>query len=99
MDNSNKISQNRLLDILARERINKYLDDYLKNDSSYKYAQKCQRLANKKLGKLKLTKKQAQIVDKLISTVNQSGVAYGDVAYKQGLIDGIRLAFEIQKLN
>ena len=47
---------------------------------------------------MNLNKKQSKQVNKLIDAVNQSGAAYGDAAYRQGLQDGIKLVSELSQI-
>lgn len=51
------------------------------------------------LEKAGLSRKQNRIVDKALSAANASGAAFGAVAYKQGLYDGIKLMSEVNQIN
>lgn len=92
------MKEKKLLDILAEERKYGALVELLANDINYLYAIKCQNKVNKKLEKMNLNKKQSKQVNKLIDAVNQSGSAYGDAAYRQGLHDGIKLVSELSQI-
>lgn len=92
------MEEKKLLDILAEERKYGALEKLLENDPDYLYAEKCQNKADKKLEKMNLNKKQARQVNKLIAAVNQSGAAYGNAAYRQGLRDGIKLVYELRQI-
>ncbi len=46
-----------------------------------------------------LSKEQKTSVDKAISAANDCGAAYGAVAYRLGLQDGIRLASEVKEFE
>lgn len=92
------MKEKRLLDILAEERKYGALEAMLENDANYLYARKCQNKADKKLEKMNLNKKQSKQVNRLIAAVNQSGAAYGDAAYRQGLHDGIKLISELKQI-
>lgn len=52
-----------------------------------------------RLDNARQSKAQSAIFDKAISAANDCGAVYGAVAYRLGLQDGIRLAFEVKNLN
>lgn len=86
----------RLLNALARERINHALETVLISDSNYQNTVKRQDVAIKHIG---LSSKQFTVVDRAISATNHCGAVYGAVAYKQGLKDGVKLAAEIAEIT
>ncbi len=49
--------------------------------------------------RIDLSKKQFHIIDELISSVNYCSSFYGDIAYEQGLKDGVRLVSEIEEIK
>lgn len=87
-----------LLELLAKVRTLKALDRAAQNDSHYRTTLKEQDKAYDKLYKAGLNKKQKRIVDRALSTLNANGAAYGKVAYRLGLRDGIRLVSELNKI-
>lgn len=88
----------KLLDILANERINNTLNILLKNNLSYLNIKKCQEEESKKVNKLNLNKKQARQINKLITAINQGKLTYGFVAYQLGFQDGIKLSDELRQI-
>lgn len=51
------------------------------------------------LEKVGLSREQNKAVDKALSAANASGAAYGAIAYKQGLYDGIKLMAEVNQIS
>lgn len=88
-----------LLELLARIRTLKALDRTAKKDSCYRTTLREQDKTYSELEKAGLNKEQKRIVDKVLSSLNANGAAYGKVAYRLGLQDGIRLMSEINKLK
>ncbi len=88
----------KLLDILANERINNTLDTLLKNNLVYINTKRCQEEESKKVDKLNLNKKQVRQINKLIATINQCKLTYGFVAYQLGFQDGIKLSDELRQI-
>ena len=86
-----KTNTKSLLELLARIRTIKALDRAAKIDSYYRATLKEQNMAYSELEKAGLDRKQKRIVDKVFTAINANGAAYGKVAYKLGLHDGIRL--------
>lgn len=86
--------KDNLLELLVRIRTHKALDRAVKKDSYYCSTLKEQDKAYDELYKANLSKEQKRIVDRALSTLNANGAAYGKVAYKLGLRDGIRLMSE-----
>lgn len=90
-----KRKRERLLDVLARERIDHALELALINNNKYQDTVKEQDIAIERIDELGLSSKQFKVVDQAISAANHCGAVYGSVAYKQGLKDGIKLAVEL----
>lgn len=88
----------RLSDILAKERKNSALNVLLKSDPAYLYVEKCQAEEDEKLDKLNLNIEQIKQVNRLVTAINQSRMAYGSVAYQLGLQDGIKLSDELRQI-
>lgn len=87
-----------LLELLTHIRILKALDRAAGKDRYYRTTLKEQNKAYDELEKAGLDKKQKRIVDNALCTINANGAAYGEVAYKLGLRDGIRLVSELNKI-
>lgn len=87
-----------LLDILAAERIHGVLEEVLRESNLYIAAQNEHDKACEELEKANLGEDQKKIVNDILSTANQCGAAYGAVAYRQGLDDGVELISEILKV-
>lgn len=88
-----------LLDILVETRTIKALDQAVAKSMSYQETLKQQRTAFERLNMAGLSEEQFSAVDRAVSTVNDCGAAYGRVAYRLGLRDGIRLISEIRKFE
>ena len=87
-----------MLELLVRIRTHRALDRAAGKDRYYRTTLKEQDKAFDELDKAGLNKEQKRIVDKALSALNANGAAYGKVAYRLGLHDGIRLMSEIHKL-
>ena len=87
-----------LLDLLVRLRTYKVLDRASEKNRYYRTTLKEQDKAYDELDKAGLSREQKRIVDKALSALNANGAAYGKVAYRLGLHDGIRLMSEVHKL-
>ena len=87
-----------LLDLLVRLRTYKVLDRAAEKNRYYRTTLKEQDKAYDELDKAGLSREQKRIVDKALSALNANGAAYGKVAYRLGLHDGIRLMSEVHKL-
>ena len=89
----------KILDTISYVRMGNALENALNNDRDYQHAVRHQETAFSRMDKLKLSSKQNKVVDRAISATNHCGSIYGEVAYKLGLQDGMRLAYELKKLN
>lgn len=87
-----------LLELLVRLRIYKVLDRAAEKNRYYRTTLKEQDKAYDELDKAGLSREQKRIVDRALSALNANGAAYGKVAYRLGLHDGIRLMSEVHKL-
>ena len=87
-----------LLDLLVRLRTYKVLDRAAEKNRYYRATMREQDRAYDELYKAGLSREQKRIVDKALSALNANGAAYGKVAYRLGLHDGIRLMSEVNKL-
>lgn len=90
---------NKLLELLVRVRTNRTLDRAAEEDRIHKAASEEQDKAFEELFNAGLSKEQKRIVDRALSAASQCGVAYGKVAYRLGLHDGIRLMTEIKTIR
>lgn len=88
-----------LLELLAGIRTHKALDRAVKKDKYYRSTLKEQNKAYDELDKARLDKEQKRIVDRALCSINANGAAYGGVAYRLGLQDGIRLVWELNKIQ
>lgn len=87
-----------LLELLVRLRTYKVLDRATEKNRYYRTTLKEQDKAYDELDKAGLSREQKRIVDRTLSALNANGAAYGKVAYRLGLHDGIRLMSEVHKL-
>lgn len=88
-----------LLDIFVKIRTVKALDKAVSKSKAYQTTLKRQDKAFDRLEKAGLNKEQSNVVDTAISAANDCGAVYGAVAYRLGLQDGIRLAYEIKEFK
>ena len=88
-----------LLDIFVKIRTVKALDKAVSKSNTYQETLKRQDSAFDRLDNAGLSKEQKAIVDRAISAANDCGAAYGAVAYRLGLQDGIRLASEVKEFE
>lgn len=91
--------QRGLLDRIALQRMGQDIDRVLRRNREYRNAVKQQEAALEKLEKLGLKKSHRLIIDHVISADNHCGAMYGEVAYRLGMEDGIRLMSEIRGLT
>ena len=94
-----KTEKERLLDTLVKERMRATLDIVLRSDQYYQSTLTEQDKAFAQLESMGLDKEQNTIVDSAISANNAVGAAYGAVAYRLGLQDGIRLVSELKEMG
>lgn len=85
-----------LLNRIASQRMGRDIDRVLRRNREYRKAVKQQDVALCKMEKLGLKKSQRRIIDNVISADNHCGAIYGEVAYRLGMRDGIRLMSEIR---
>lgn len=87
-----------LLELLSQIRSHKALDRAVRQSRYYRTTLKEQDKAFDELEKAGLSKEQKRIVDRAICTTNASGAAYGGIAYRLGLRDGIQLVTEVNNV-
>ncbi len=85
-----------MLDVLVNERM-EALEDIVNADEEYRTVRKEQMEASENLERMGLSRDQREMIDDLISRVNQSGAAYGKLAFKQGFKDGARFMSELKE--
>lgn len=90
------MKKEKLLDILVKERVHGALENALNYSNIYKLAKIEHDKACKALDEASLDKRQDKAVDKVLSTANHCSAMYGEIAYRQGLDDGIRLMLELR---
>lgn len=92
------MDKNGLLETIALHRTGRDLDEVLKKDKDYQEALEQQQEAFDKLEELNLTAEQKKIFDQVITANNHVGAMYGEVAYRVGMEDGIRLRKEMGEI-
>lgn len=93
-----RVEKNGLLEIIAAHRTVKDLDDLIKTDKYYQEALAKEEIASDIMDSLNLTAEQKRAVDRVITAYNECGAAYGAVAYRFGMEDGIRVRMEMEKV-
>ncbi len=91
-----QMRKNGLLEIIAAHRTVKDLDELLKRDKLYQEALAEEQSASDIMDSLNLTSEQKKAVDRVITAYNECGAAYGAVAYRFGMEDGIRVRMELE---
>lgn len=92
-----EVKKEQLLDIFLEERMHDVLEQKLSHNSDYESALELQRKELKKLEKMEWSKEQNESIGKAIDLINHCGAIYGEVAYKQGLQDGMKLMSELKE--
>ena len=87
----------RLLDWIARVRMENVMGGLLENSREYQQALKGQDEALKKMEEAVEGMEQRKMVDRAISAANYCGAVYSTMAYKQGFRDGVKLMSELKK--
>ena len=90
--------ENGLLEIIAVHRTATDLDKILKTDKYYQDALEEEQAASDIMDNLNLTAEQKKAVDRVITAYNECGAAYGAVAYRFGMEDGIRVRMEMEEI-
>lgn len=93
-----RMEKNGLLEIIAAHRTVADLDELLKMDEYYQDALEEEQAASDIMDSLNLTAEQKKAVDRVITAYNECGAAYGAVAYRFGMEDGIRVRMEMEEL-
>lgn len=93
-----ELEEKKLLNIISEERIHDVLENVLNHDSNYQSALEIQREVINKLEKMNFSHEQDKMIGSAIDSVNHCSAIYGEIAYKQGLQDGIRLIYELKEL-
>ncbi len=87
-----------LLEIIAEHRTGKNLDEAVRKDKEYQEALVQQKEVFDRMDALELTAEQKKVIDCAITANNHVGAMYGEVAYRIGLEDGIRLRMEMDEI-
>lgn len=93
-----KLEEKKLLNIISEERIHDILENVLNYDRNYQSALEVQREVINKLEKMNFSHEQNKMIGNVIDSINYCNAIYGEIAYKQGLQDGIRLIYELEEL-
>ncbi len=93
-----RMKGNGLLEIIAAYRTVADLDELLKRDKYYQNALEEERSASDIMDSLNFTSEQKKAVDRVITAYNECGAAYGAVAYRFGMEDGIRVRMEMEEI-
>ena len=88
-----------IFDVVVDCSVNERMDNQLLQDKEYIRIQDKITEQREQFDKLNLTKKQCQIVDRLLSAHTESGAVYGKMAYKQGFRDCAALLLEMKLLK
>ena len=94
----NRMKKNGLLEIIAAHRTIADLDEILKKDKYYQEVMAEEQRASDIMESFNLTSEQRKAVDRVITAYNQCGAAYGAVAYRFGMEDGIRVRMEMEEV-
>lgn len=92
------MEKSRLLEIIAAHRTGDYLDEVMRKDKDYLEALAQQEEVFDMLDALGLTAEHKSVVDRVITANNHLGAVYGEVAYRVGMEDGIRLRMEMEEI-
>ncbi len=92
------MKKNGLLEIIAVHRTATDLDKILKTDKYYQDALEEEQAASDIMDNPHLTAEQKKAVDRVITAYNECGAAYGAVAYRFGMEDGIRVRMEMEEI-
>lgn len=90
--------KNGLLEIIAAHRTVTDLDELIKKDEYYQEALAEEQAASDIMDSLNLTIEQKKAVDRVITAYNECGAAYGAVAYRFGMEDGIKVRMEMEEI-
>lgn len=92
------MKREKLLDILAKERMDTALEEALKGDAEYQHELEEQETAFEGMKNAMLDGEQEAVVDRAVSATNNCGALYGAAAYRQGFRDGIRVVCELGEI-
>lgn len=93
------MEEEKLLDILVHERMEKTLNMLLRNNQDYQKAMKMLDEEYDKMEEINLSSRQYIMIDRVISSANHCGAVYGEAAYKLGLQDGARIVSELKGME
>lgn len=84
-----------IFEVITDYAVNEGLSRVLQQSDEYGRIQKKMNDATSEFEALCLTKEQRLIVDRLLSSYNESGAHYGKITYQQGFRDCVSLLLEI----
>lgn len=90
--------QEPVLERLFQNSVDTVLAERLMRDRQYQVSSQAMSRKIRKIEKIKLSRKQWEVVDEAISACNASRSEYGRIAYYQGFEDAVRLLLEITVL-
>lgn len=93
-----ELKKDGLLEIIAEHRTGKNLDKAVRKDNEYQEALTQQKEVFDRMDALELTAEQKKVIDCAITANNHVGAMYGEVAYRIGMEDGIRLRLELEEI-
>jgi len=94
-----ELKKDGLLEIIAEHRTGKNLDEAVRKDKEYQEALVQQQEVFDRMDALELTAEQKKVIDYVITANNHVGAMYGEVAYRIGMEDGIRLRLEVEEIR
>lgn len=94
-----EMEEEKLLDILVRERMGTTLNTLLSGSQDYQNAMKKMDEEYESMKKINLSDRQYTVIDRVISSANHCGAVYGEAAYKLGLQDGARIVSELKGME
>lgn len=89
------IDVEKMLDDIRGHRLENALEDTIRNDKSYQKLEVKTSQKIMKVDKIELNHEQWQVVDSALSACNEKSAYYGEMAYKQGFKDAIKLYTEL----
>lgn len=89
------IDLDTMLEAIQCHRIEHALEDTLRNDEAFQKQEESISKKIRQIDEIGLTHEQWQVIDSVLSAYNAKGVTYGEMAYKQGFKDAIKLYTEL----
>lgn len=92
------LKKEKLLNIIISQRTEKALDRIVETNKEYQAALREQDEAFGRLDQINAGSRERKVISKAIDANNHCGAVYGEIAYKLGFQDGLRLASELRAL-